>query len=156
VASDGRGLEWVPWHPAVRPDEIDLYDVDARAGFDVPAKVTSTTIMRGVKGLQQQVQLSVVTPDQLLAAIRQNFTGSTWQTVGAVKWRYDEKAQASILTVSGTWNVDWENDGGSARWLALPGGGFSPPDKRIYVRRKLLPRVRAPGWYNPHDPRLPN
>lgn len=148
VASEGRGLERVAWHPAIRPDEIALYDVDARAGFEVPAKVTSTTITRGVKGLQQQVQLSVVTPDQLLAAIRQNFTGSTWQTVDAVKWRYDEKAQASILTVSGTWNVDWENDGGSTRSLALPGGGFSPPDKRI---RSADQDQKAP-YYN--DPRF--
>lgn len=131
VSSQGRALEQVVWHPAARPDEINLYDIDARAGFETPAKVTTTSILRGVKGLQQQVQLSPVTPDQLLAAFRQNFVGSTWQTVDAVKWRYDEKAQASILTVSGTWTVDWEKDGGGARSLALPGGGFNPPGKRL-------------------------
>lgn len=130
LAPEGRGLERVAWHAATRPDEINLYDVDASAGFDTPAKVTTTAILRGVKGLQQQVQLSPATPEQLLAAFRQNFTGSTWQTIDAVKWRYDEKAQASILTVSGTWNLDWEKDGGEARSLALPGGGFIPPDKR--------------------------
>src|SRR6185295_2577477 len=96
LLSEGRGLERVIWQPAVRPDEIELYDVDARAGFDIPAKVTTTSILRGVKGLQQQVQLSPATPEQLLAAFRQNVIGSTWQTIDAVKWRYDEKTQASI------------------------------------------------------------
>lgn len=130
VSSEGRELERVVWRAATRPDEIDLYDIDARSGFETPAKVTTTSIMRGVKGLQQQVQLSPATPEQLLAAFRQNLTGSTWQTIDAVKWRYDEKAQASILTVSGTWNVDWEKDG-AGRSLPLPGGGFIPPEKRV-------------------------
>lgn len=147
VSLEGRMLERVIWHPAARPDEIDLYDIDARAGFDTPAKVTTTSILRGVKGLQQQVQLSPATPEQLLAALRQNLTGSIWQGIDAVKWRYDEKAQASILTVSGTWNVDWEKDGGQARSLALPAGGFNPPDKRL---RSPEQDQKAP-YYN--DPR---
>jgi len=146
LSSEGRGLERVIWQPAVRPDEIELYDVDARAGFDIPAKVTTTSILRGVKGLQQQVQLSPATPEQLLAAFRQNVIGSTWQSIDAVKWRYDEKTQASILTVSGTWNVDWEKDG-AARSLALPGGGFNPPDKRVRAPEQ---DQKAP-YYN--DPR---
>ena len=147
LSPEGRALERVAWHAAERPDEINLYDIDARAGFDTPAKVTTTTILRGVKGLQQQVQLSPATPEQLLAAFRQNLTGTTWQTIDAVKWRYEEKVQASILTVSGTWNVDWENDGDGARSLALPGGGFNPPDKRL---RSAEEDQDAP-YYN--DPR---
>lgn len=147
LAPEGRALERVVWQAATRPDEINLYDIDASAGFDTPAKVTTTSIVRGVKGLQQQVQFSPATPEQLLAAFRQNLTGSTWQTINAVKWRYDEKAQASVLMVSGTWNVDWENDGGQARSLALPGGGFNPPDKRL---RPDEQDQKAP-YYN--DPR---
>jgi hypothetical protein len=27
--------------------------------------------------------------------------------------------------------VNWDDDGGGARSLALPGGGFSPPDRRV-------------------------
>lgn len=34
-----------------------------------------------------------------------------------MKWRYDEKAQASIFSITGTWTVDWEKDGsGRGRW----------------------------------------
>ncbi len=38
-----------------------------------------------------------------------------------MKWRNDEKAQASIFSITGTWPVDWEKDGGGARSLALLG-----------------------------------
>lgn len=130
LTAQGSTLENRQWRPAVRPDEVTLYDIDARAGFDKPAPVTSTMIVRGMKGLQQQVQFSGAAPDQLLAAFRQEMVGETWQTIDDVKWRYDQKAQASVLTIAGTWTVDWDDDGGGARSLALPGGGFSPPNRR--------------------------
>lgn len=81
-------------------------------------------------GLQEEVQLSSVTPAQLLASFRQRAIGDTWQTIDDVKWRYDEKAQASVMIISGTGTVDWDEDGGT-KSLALPGGGFNPPDKRV-------------------------
>lgn len=130
VSSNGSNLEHLDWQPARRPDEISLFDIDARAGFDAPTKVTTTSILRGVKGLQQYLQFSPVSPDQLQLALRQQLTGSTWQTVETVKWHYDEKAQASILTVSGMWAMEWEKDGRTARSVALPGGGFNPPNRR--------------------------
>lgn len=131
LTAQGSPIQHLEWRPAKRPDEITLYEIDARAGFDQPARVTNTTITRGVGGLQQQMQFSGVTPDQLLNAMRQQIVGSTWQTVEDVKWRYDQAAQASILTINGTWDVDWDNDGDGDKSLALPGGGFSPPEKRI-------------------------
>lgn len=126
----GNALEKRAWRPAGRPDEISLYEIDARAGFDQPARVTNTTITRGIAGLQLHAQLSSLSPDQLLTGMRQQIVGSTWQTVDEVKLHYDQKAGASVLTVVGSWEVDWEKDGG-ARSLALPGGGFNPPEKRI-------------------------
>lgn len=129
--AQGSSIENLAWRPAALPDEISMVEIDARAGFDAPAKVTSTSIVRGIKGLQQQVQLSGQAPNQLLAAFRQEMVGSTWQTIEDVRWRYDQKAQASVLTIVGTWTVDWDEDGDGARSLALPGGGFSPPDRRV-------------------------
>jgi transglutaminase-like putative cysteine protease len=131
LSEQGSPLEKRKWRPADRPDEITLYEIDARAGFDQPARVTNTTITRGIAGLQQQAQMSGLSADQLLGALRQNIVGNTWQTVDEAKWHYDQKARASILTIIGTWEVDWDNDGGGARSLALPGGGFNPPEKRI-------------------------
>lgn len=130
LSARGSDLEKREWRPAERPDEISLYEIDARAGFDAPARVTNTTITRGIAGLRQHAQLSGLSSDQLLTGVRQQMVGSTWQTVDEVKLRYDEKAAASVLTVVGSWEVDWEKDGVS-RSLALPGGGFSPPEKRI-------------------------
>ena len=131
LTSEGSLIERLEWRPATAPDEITLFEIDARAGFTEPAKITRTTIMRGLDGLRQQVQLSAVTPAQLVNNVRQEVIGDTWQTIDDVKWRYDEKARASVLTIVGNGKVDWDDDGDGARSMALPGGGFSPPSKRI-------------------------
>lgn len=131
VTQQGSDIEKVEWRPATTPDEINLMEIDARAGFDKPARKVSTSIVRGVKGLQQQVLFSAVTPGQMQDSIRQRLIGDTWQTIDDVQWRYDPKAGASILTISGTGSVTWDDDGDGARSLALPGGGFSPPERRL-------------------------
>lgn len=131
LSAQGSAIEQRVWKPAATPDDIALYEIDARAGFDVPARVTNTSIKRGIAGLQQQVQLSGLTPDQMLAGLRQEIVGSLWQSVDEVKWRYDQKAGASILTIRGTWDIDWDKDTRFGRSYSLPGGGFVAPAKRI-------------------------
>lgn len=130
LSSQGRPLDKLVWKPAPTPDEITLYEFDARAGFDKPARIKTTQIVRGVKGLQQQMQFSTVSSEQLRDIYRQRASGEVFQSIDEVQWRYDPKVQASILTVSGVGKVDWEDDGDGARSLALPGGGFNPPDRR--------------------------
>lgn len=148
LTAKGSPMEKRAWQPAKRPDEINLVEIDARAGFDQPARVTSTTIARGLPGLQQHMQLSGLTPDQLLSGMRQQIVGATWQTVDDVKLRYDQKAGASILTISGTWELDWDDDGNGDRSMALPGGGFIPPEKRIRSadQNQDLPFYKAPKY----------
>lgn len=131
LTAQGSGLEHLAWKPADRPDQITLFEFDARAGFDKPARITNTVIKRGVEGLQQEVQFSSATPAQLLSAFQQNAIGDIWQSIEDVQWHYDEKAQASVLTIVGTGMVDWDDDGDGVRSLALPGGGFNPPEKRV-------------------------
>lgn len=131
LTEQGSALEHLSWKRAERPDQITLFEIDARAGFDQPARITNTTIKRGIEGLQQEVQFSAVTPAQLLSGFRQQAIGDTWQTIDDVRWRYDQKAQASVLTISGTGMVDWDDDGNDVKSLALPGGGFNPPEKRV-------------------------
>ena len=130
LSTRGSSIEKLVWQPATTPDEIDLYEIDARAGFDKPARIVSTQITRGVKGLQEQIQFSSVSAAQLLDVFRQRATGDVFQAIDDVQWRYDQKAGASILTISGTGKVNWDDDGGGARSLALPGGGFNPPERR--------------------------
>lgn len=137
LTARGSGLEKLAWQPAPAPDEIDLFEIDARAGFDKPARIVSTRIVRGVEGLKEQVQFSSITPGQLLEVFRQREIGDTWQVIDDVQWHYDQKAGASILTVIGSGIVNWQDDGGGEKSLALPGGGFNPPERR----------VRASGQY---------
>lgn len=131
LTAQGAQIEKLDWHPAKTPDEITLFEIDARAGFDKPARIVSTTIVRGVTGLQQEMQFSSVTSGQLLDALRQRAIGDTWQAIDDVQWHYDQKAQASILTISGIGKVNWDDDGNGAKSLALPGGGFNPPERRV-------------------------
>ena len=131
LTSQGSKLEKLNWRPPSAPDELTLFEIDARAGFDKPARITSTSILRGVKGLQQDVQFSQLTPAQILDAFRQRAIGDTWQAIDDVQWHYDTKASASVLTIVGTGDVAWENDEGGGKSLALPGGGFSPPERRV-------------------------
>lgn len=148
LSPQGTALEHIEWQPAEQPDEIVMFEIDARAGFDKDAQITSTSIVRGLKGLQQQVQLSGLTQGQLLEGLRQQMIGDTWQSIDDVHWRYDQKAQASVLTISGKGGIDWDDDGNGARSLALPGGGFSPPNKRLRAsdQDQALPYVNAPEY----------
>lgn len=109
----------------------DSYGVDARAGFDKPAKIVTTQIIRGIKGLQQQVEFSTLSAEQLREYMRQQGIGATFQSIDDVSREYDEAAGASVLKMSGTGKVDWEDDGGAAKSLALAGGGFNPPERRL-------------------------
>lgn len=131
LTARGASIEPIKWRVPKTPGELNLYEIDARAGFAQPARITTTAIVRGIEGLEQQVRLSGLTPAQLLAGVRQQMAGNTWQSIDEAEWRYDEKAQASILTISGTGTVDWDEDGDGEKSLSLPGGGFSPPDRRV-------------------------
>lgn len=131
LTAEGSSIERLKWRVPETPDEVKLYEIDARAGFDDPARITSTTIVRGIEGLQQQTQLSGLTATQLLSNLRQHMVGNGWETIEDARWRYDMEARASVLTISGTQMVDWNDDGGGARSFALPGGGFNPPERRV-------------------------
>ncbi|MEP6868807.1 MAG: DUF3857 domain-containing protein [Novosphingobium sp.] len=131
LTNGGNSIEHLEWSPPKNPDEIKLFEIDATKGFTEPAHITSTSIVRGIPGLQQQIQFSGLAPGELLNGARQNWIGDTWQTIDNVQWRFDQRAQASVLTISGTGKIDWDDDGDGARSLALPGGGFSPPERRV-------------------------
>ena len=148
LRAEGSSIERLEWHPAKQPDITTLFEIDARAGFNQPARKTHTVITRGIDGLAQQAQFSAVAPAQLLSVFRQQSIGDTWQTIDDVQWRYDQKAQASVLMVSGTGMVDWDDDGNGARSLALPGGGFSAPPKRIRAAQQdqYLPYYNEPEF----------
>ena len=131
LTAKGSDLEKLPWAPAAKPDTMELYDIDARAGFDKPARITTTSIKRGPDALLQYMQLSALTDDQLLQGMRSTLQGSEqWDTIESVSYRYDVPARASVLKVVGVGPVDWDKESDGGRSLSLPGGGFSPPSRR--------------------------
>lgn len=126
----GSPLERLPQKPASLPDEMGLYEIDARAGFDKPARMVQTSVKRGVDGLAEYLQLSQLSPDQLTQGFQNAVAGgSTWDAIEKVTYRFDRATQASILSITGTGPVDWDRSGETYD-LSLPGGGFSPPERR--------------------------
>lgn len=148
LTNAGAEIERLAWSPLPQPDEMSLFEIDARQGLDQPARITNTMVTRGLSALKAHAQFSALTPQQLQTSLSQQFIGDTWQSVDKVEWRYDRKTQASVLTVSGMGKVDWEKDGGAARSLPLPGGGFSPPQRRIRPpeQNQSLPYVNEQGF----------
>lgn len=131
LSDRGSELVRLPFDPPALPMDMGLYDIDARAGFDQPARIVTTNLLRGPEALVQYYQFSALTQDQILAAFRNNLNGGEqWNEVETVSYRFDESTQAGVLEITGIGDIDWDNDGGGAYSLALPGGGFSPPSKR--------------------------
>ncbi len=147
LTADGHDLEPVPWSPASRPDELNLYEIDARAGLDKPARIVVTSIERGPKALAEYAQASVLSSDQLLQAMRNNLAGGTaWNSIDAVHYHFDVGERASVLEIDGTGPVDWDKSDAPRLSLILPGGGFNPPDRQ---QRAADQDQKAPFYHAP-------
>lgn len=131
LSARGTSLERVAEAPFDLPQEMELYEIDASAGFDEPARWTHTTVLRGAAALEQHVLFTSVSAGQLEAAVRGNLTGSgQWDSVESVKYRFDRANDAGILTISGVAPVKWEKGTEGSYVYRLPGGGFNPPERR--------------------------
>jgi transglutaminase-like putative cysteine protease len=149
VTEAGHELEAVPWTPQRKPDTLSLYEIDARAGVDKPARIVTTSIVRGPKALAEYLQLSALSRDQLLQGLRGNLTGdSSWNSIESVSYRYDEAERASVLEITGTGPLNWDRDSNQLeRSMSLPGGGFSPPGRR---QRSADQDQKAPFYDEPN------
>lgn len=131
LSPSGSDLEKIPQTPFALPQEMGLYEIDASAGFDRPAKKISTKVTRGIQGIAEYMQLSALTKEQLETAMRNALAGGTeWDEIDSVDYRYDRETRTSILTIAGRGLAGWDDDGDGAFSLTLPGGGFSPPGRR--------------------------
>lgn len=131
LRASGSVLEANSWKPASRPDQLEMWEIDARAGFAEPATIKQTSIKRGVAAIEDYYRYSSITDEQMQTAFRQNLEGSSaWNSLDSVTWRFDSKTLASVLEIQGKGPVEWEGEAGGSRSLSLPGGGFSPPDRR--------------------------
>lgn len=149
LSNSGSDLEQVSYAPPPLPLDMGIHEIDARAGFDQPARTVSTTVKRGIDGLAEYMTFSALTDAQLEAAFASNLIGGPhWDSIEDVSYRYDRKTQASILTIAGTGPVDWDDYSGGRYSLSLPGGGFSPPERRQRAadQDQNAPYYSAPGY----------
>ena len=131
LSEAGSAIESIPFEQASLPLEMGLHEIDATAGFDEPGRITQQWVKRGIEGFAEYVRFSALTQPQLENAFRGSLVGSTqWDTVESVDYRYDRETQASVVSIVGTGPVDWDDMGDGEYQLVLPGGGFSPPDRR--------------------------
>lgn len=144
LSRKGVPLERLKFDPPKYPTEMGIYEIDARSGFDEPARVTQTMVKRGPAAVVEYLQLSALTKEQLLTGFRSAYANSEWHEIESVTYRFDESSQASILSVHGLSDVDWNDDGDGAYSLSLPGGGFSPPNKR----QRPKEQDQAAPYYN--------
>ncbi|UVI38363.1 DUF3857 domain-containing protein [Qipengyuania spongiae] len=127
----GASLVHLAEKPFALAQEMGLYAIDASAGFDEPAKLTTTIVTRGMQGLVEYVRTSAMTPGQLTESYRSALAGSDqWDTITDVTYHYDSATRASIVKITGTGPLDWSGDSPGMRTLVLPGGGFSPPGRK--------------------------
>jgi transglutaminase-like putative cysteine protease len=148
LTAAGHEMEPIAWSPADKPRTLQLYELDTRAGLDKPARIVVTSIQRGPKALAEYQQLSALSSAQLLQALRASLTGgSSWNSIDAVDYRFDEGERASVLAITGTGPINWDKDDSPPRRsLSLPGGGFSPPDRR---QRAADQDQKAPFYNDP-------
>lgn len=149
LSAKGTALERLADKPFALPQTMELFEIDASAGFDAPATISLTTVRRGAEGLGQHLQFSSVSAAQLETAFKSQLTGSsTWDRIDTVKYRYDRATQAAILTITGAGPVEWEKEGTQGRYYRLPGGGFNPPARRqrSETGAGAIPFYQAPDY----------
>ena len=128
LAAAGAALESVRAEGPVRPQYISVLEVDASAGFAVPAKVKGTVILRDDEAFSIQSRIasfSAQEADRALKAIWRE--QQDWIEADRVSSRYDERDATLVLTVEGVGTPDWKGED-EDRYLSLWSAGFVQPD----------------------------
>jgi hypothetical protein len=107
LRKDGGALEPVKTNPLVRPAAIAVIDIDARAGFDKPAKVTAEHVLRHDEAYAVQARLVAMAAEDANRALR-GYWGKemAWVDADKVAWRYDERHATLLLPMAGFFAPD--------------------------------------------------
>jgi TonB family protein len=121
-------LEKVDQEAPMLPEFIDVLDVDATSGFDVPAKVSAERIFRGEGIFRLRTTLSGMAEADARQAQESMWRDDlTWVEPDTVAWRYDEQRGVMIMTMRGEGKLEWLGNDASGRALDLFNVGFTPP-----------------------------
>lgn len=124
----GADLMPVAPQPARFPQLVGIVELDASAGFDKPAGIDATNVIRGDEAWQLRSAIAGMAPDDATRALKGYWTQNQgWAEPDEVGWRYDDARAALVLTMRGEHKPDWEGDAKSGRTLNIVGAGFTPP-----------------------------
>ena len=131
LRANAANLEPVPAQAPLLPDTVEVIEVDATAGFAVPAKYKAQQIFRGDGASTLHTQLSSLTAQDAdrgqKAYWRQQMN---WVEPETAAWRYDEAQNVMVLSMTGTGKPAWEGDDQQGRSLDIYHAGFTPPGER--------------------------
>lgn len=144
LTAQGEDLEMLPvTYPEV-PQELEMWDIDASAGSDKPARMQWTRVFRGDDGLEWRALLMSAPKAQVRDQFTQSLLQEGWETVENVDWSFTDDGSTTLL-VEGDVELDWEGSPGSRDWTVY-GGGFYPPDE---MKRPAEQDQDAPYWNKP-------
>jgi tetratricopeptide (TPR) repeat protein len=122
-------LEPVSPEAPILPTMSMLLEVDATAGFDVPAKVKVEQVLRGDEAMILKAHLSSLSPEDAERGLKTYWRQTeAWVDADKAAWRYDPTQSALVFTMTGEGKVDWDGDDKDGRSHNIEGAGFTPPD----------------------------
>ncbi len=131
VRAEGAAIEAIKPEPYKEPEDIENIDIDARAGFDAPAKVSYQDIYHGDRARILKMQLEAMAPQDATQTLKSGANkGGAWTQLDSVDWHFDADKNVLVLTFKGTWILDWRGSDAEGHSYNLPGAGFYPPDER--------------------------
>ena len=146
LTAAGTDISPVRFVPLDVPEEISVINVDARAGYDKPAKFTFQRIIRGDDALVMRAALASLPASEAESQLKQMFGSGD---VESARWKFDADSAALVLSVITTQMMDWDKASGDTRWSnSIPGAGFYPPPRR---KRSGQQDARAPWTNDPHS-----
>jgi hypothetical protein len=139
----GAAIEEIVQTPLARPDDEGVVRIDASAGFDQPAKMTTTMILRGDKGLALARALRTTPRADIERNLKQQSSSSTsWMTIEKVDFDVSPEGVGKIV-ISGSADLDWRmNDDLGVREFRFPGSGSGKA--MAFPRREPGPNADAP------------
>ena len=149
LAAEGADISPVRFVPLEVPEEITVFDIDARDGYDKPAKITFQQIIRGDAALTLRAALASLPVSQAESELVKMYSANGgFDEVTSPTWKFDMDSATLVLGGRATDMVDWEKASGNVRWAStILGAGFYPPPRRT---RSGQQDARAPWRNDPH------
>ena len=121
-------LQKVEPEPPLLAQATTVLEIDARGGFDAPAKVRVEQVFRGDIATGMRTSLLEAPKADADRFLRSYFMENLdWAEPESVSWRWNEAEGMTVLSMSGTGAPEWQGDDEQDRVLFIHANGFSKP-----------------------------